>query len=392
MTSVKHFHGSMDGAPALNGVAGSLIAVLDACLVNGWGLKTAASITVAGGVATATFSVVHGFAQDAIIQVAGVTPAELNGEKRVLSATPLSLTFDATGVSDGPATGAITVKIAPVGWEKAFSGTNIAVYRSRDVTGTRAYLRVDDTGTTVARVVSYESMTDVNTGVGPFPTAGQMAGGGYWPKANTATAIARTWTVVADSKTVYYHCCATEGTLGVAGLLYNFGDFTSLKSGDAFAALLTYGSVATLASGTAVEQSSIGYSSVDQIGWVVLMRSFTSLGAAIAGGRVLDGLRSTGNGNAGAVPNTLVPNYPNGPDNGLYLARQAIVEPGVAYRGRQRGVHFPLNPCAASFNYLDKIDGQGPLAGRKLLAVRHGIATSQVGAGVAFFDITGPWG
>jgi hypothetical protein len=32
------------------------------------------------------------------------------------------------------------------------------------------------------RASGYESMSDVNTGTGPFPTAAQVAGGGYWEK------------------------------------------------------------------------------------------------------------------------------------------------------------------------------------------------------------------
>ena len=39
-TSVKYFHSELPGAPVLSGTAGSRIAVLDACLVNGWGLLT----------------------------------------------------------------------------------------------------------------------------------------------------------------------------------------------------------------------------------------------------------------------------------------------------------------------------------------------------------------
>lgn len=37
-TSVKYLHSAMPGAPVLSGTAGSLISVLDACLVNGLSL------------------------------------------------------------------------------------------------------------------------------------------------------------------------------------------------------------------------------------------------------------------------------------------------------------------------------------------------------------------
>lgn len=188
MTSVKHFHSAMNGAPVLSGTAASLIAVLDACLVNGFGLQTASSVVVASGIATATFPSGHSFEPDTIALIDGAAPAGLNGEKHVLTTSTNTITFAATGIADGTATGTITAKLAPAGWEKPFSGTNLAVFRSLNVESTRMYLRVDDTGTTNSRVAGYESMTDVNTGVGPFPTSAMISGGGWWPKASAANA------------------------------------------------------------------------------------------------------------------------------------------------------------------------------------------------------------
>ena len=52
--SVKWFTSDMRGAPVVSGTAGTLIAMLDACLVTGFGVVTATSVTVSGGVATAT--------------------------------------------------------------------------------------------------------------------------------------------------------------------------------------------------------------------------------------------------------------------------------------------------------------------------------------------------
>lgn len=40
-TSVKFYREDFPGAPVLNGVAGSLIALLDACLCTGFGLRSA---------------------------------------------------------------------------------------------------------------------------------------------------------------------------------------------------------------------------------------------------------------------------------------------------------------------------------------------------------------
>lgn len=202
-TSVKFITENMPGAPVLSGTAGALISVLDALLVTGFGLRTATSVTVAGGVATVTLA---SNAQNAnllhsVILVDGVAApmADLNGEQRVTAAGTTTLQF-ATAVADGTATGTITVKSAPAGWEKLYSGTNKAVYRSTHVQSAKHCLRVDDTGTTSARVVGYETMTDVDTGVGPFPTAAQMSGGGYWWKSIDATATARGYFFAADPR------------------------------------------------------------------------------------------------------------------------------------------------------------------------------------------------
>ena len=55
-TSAKFFNENLPDAPVLNGVAGSLIGLLTACLVTGFGLRTAVSLVVSGGVATLTLA------------------------------------------------------------------------------------------------------------------------------------------------------------------------------------------------------------------------------------------------------------------------------------------------------------------------------------------------
>lgn len=389
-TTVKHFHSAMSGAPTLNGVAGSLIAVLDACLVDGFGLKSADSVVVSGGIATATFSTGHSFEPDVIALVSGATPAGLNGEKRVLSTTTNAITFDATGITDQTATGAVTVKIAPAGWQKAFSGTNLAVYRSLDPTGTRMFLRVNDADTTNARVIGYESMSDVSTGVRPFPTDAQVSGGGYWPKANAANATARAWTVIADSRGWWLHTHTSTTNPGISGGVWGFGDYDSLKSGDPFACALQCSMTDTSAS-TAVNQAAAEYAGLSAVAGPFTPRSFTGLG----GSAQLDHAQEshgTAAGGSGANASGMVPTYPNGPNNGLILSRKLLVERGVALRGGSRGLLLAAQNCHAAFNWRDKVAGQGQYAGRTLMAVKCGSPAGTTSQGVVFFDITGPWG
>lgn len=236
-TTVKCFRNTDGGAPTLNNATGCLIALLDACLVDGYGSKTLSSLVVASGVATATVSTGHEFTNfgdtgvGPVVLVAGATPSELNGEKRINVTSATTFTFDATGVADGTATGTITAKMAPVGWEKVYSGTNKAVYRPTDVTSNRMYLRVDDTGAASARVRGYESMSDVDTGTGPFPTDAQMSGGGYFHKSNAATA--RDWMLVADSKGLHLVGDYAGNNSFLGGL--SFCDLSDVAAGDAYA-------------------------------------------------------------------------------------------------------------------------------------------------------------
>jgi len=155
------------GAPTLNGRAGSMIGVLDAVLVNGYGVKSAA------------------------------------------------------------------------GWTKAFSGTNVAVYR-QGTGSNQFYLRVDNSTNAVASgVIGYETMSNVNTGTGPFPTDGQVSGGLFMRQSASTDATARAWLIAADEKRFFFWVnsdnAATSGLSTAAGVpaMY-FGDIFSDVAGDAY--------------------------------------------------------------------------------------------------------------------------------------------------------------
>jgi hypothetical protein len=389
--TVKYFHSAMGDAPVLNGVAGSLIGVLDACLVNGFQLKTVDSIVVASNVATVSISAGHTYEVDSVVLIAGATPAGLNGQKRVLSATTNNLTFATTGISDQTATGTIDARLAPAGWEKPFSGTNLAVYRSPNVEGTRMFLRVDDSVAQNGRAVGYENMTDVNSGTGAFPTNVQVSGGLWWPNASSTATTARPWLVIADDRTFYVWVNTGTTATDVDGFLYGFGDFSSFKSGDAYSAFIT-GTTTNIVTATAASAQTLGY--CDLAGdtalsqWVA--RSFTAIGGSVQTSRRPEsfGTADAYSGNTASVP------YPNPVDNALLLSRTLVTETSTTLRGVVRGLMFvPHALGTVSFPHRTKIDGQGPLAGRKLMMVRNAggpAATTATQAG-NFIDITGPW-
>ena len=385
--TLQVLHSGMTGAPTITGQSGTLTTMLKACLVDGFGLVTLDSLVVAGGIATATRAAGHSQSVGDFVTIAGATPGGLNGDKAVLSATINTFTFDATGISDQTATGTITAKVTPLGWTREYNASNVEVFRSPNVAGCRHYLRVDDGGAEPrdARVVSYETMSDVSTGTNPSPSAAQLSGGLFWTKSNTANSTTRAWVLAGDDRTFYL---SVNHSGGAGYSTYAFGDIESFKSGgDAYASLIQ-GAMATLLSQTSGTQ----YYDVDYLDsettthlGTYLSRSYTGLGTSILAKRgmpfpfslITFGARSGATG---------FWQYPNGPDGGLYLARPMVFETALAaIRGRMRGIHVcPQAIGNATFSHLEEVTGVTGLSGRKLKAVNSN-------TGVFFYDRTGPW-
>ena len=384
---VHTFDSTMTGAPVLSGTAGALRAVLKACMVDGFGAGAVATLTVAAGIATAAFAGAHPYRVGTVSQFAGATPAGLNGQKRILSITANSVTFDATGIADGTATGTITHKVAAAGWQELFAGTvtNVLCVKPSVVEATGCVLRVDDTGTINARVRAFEAMTDVSSGVGLTPLEGQVAGGLYWPKSSSANATARPWIVIADERGFYLAVDPT-GT-GRYTLTYA-GDIASLKSGDAYGYLLT-GNQSDQANASTVPDGCCGWSHRSARSGAYMVRSYTAIGQSIAVQRL--GAHHNGStadvyaGTAGYSLGT----YPNGPNNGLMTGALELHALGI--RGTLPGLLHPVQDLGNAFATGAIVDGTDDLAGRRLMAIRVAPPAGAVVAGTVFIDVTGPW-
>lgn len=396
---VKYFHSNMPGAPVLSGTPGALIAILDAFFLNGFGLKSVDNLVIAGGVATMTISSGMTFEADAVVQVAGITggAAALNGDRRILGIAGNTATFAAAGVSDQTATGTITAKMSPVGWAKSFSGTNIAAYRPTDPTALGMYLRIDDTGTTTARVVGYESMSDINTGTGIYPTNSQVNGGNYWEKSGAAGSTARNWVIVGDERAVYWWCCPNAATTVTSqGVLRGFGDMVPRRSGDAYAA---FNQGAWISQVTTTGDPVDLFNSASTASSIALYfpRNQSGLGSSVSAYQFSESRRAvtTDGGKSGNQLVNTSP-FPNTADNGLDLERLLFMDPDNSVRGYAPGLWHMAQNVGFAFATLDRIQGQGALAGRKLLVLRGGSPgmTYQNAiqyAACACIDITGPW-
>ena len=381
------FDSSQVGAPVLSGSAGALRAVIKACLVDGFGAGPVATLTVSGGIATATYAGAHPFKVGYVAQFAGATPAGLNGNKVILSVTGTSVTFAAPGVPDGAATGTITSKAAPAGWQELFAGAlaNVIALKPSVVEATGCVLRVDDTGTINARVRAYEAMSDISTGVGMTPLESQAAGGLWWPKSATANATARAWILVADARG-FYLAVAPAG--GDRYTLLFAGDIASLKSGDAYGYLLT-GNQGDQTNAYSVPDGCVGYSHRSARTGAYLVRAYTAIGQSTAAQRLgAHHNGSTADVYAGTAGYSLGA-YPNGANNGLLTGALELHAAGL--RGTLPGLLHPVQDCGTSFATGATVDGTDDLAGRRLLAIRTGPPAGGT-VGTVFIDTTGNWG
>lgn len=388
-TAVKWAVSSMTGAPTLNGTAGSLIALLDAFLVDGFGTKAVDSATVTDGICRMGITGGSAAQDHCVIQLAGVTGdgVALNGPQRVKAATASYVEFPCD-LPDGPLTGTITFKIAPLGWEKVFSKTNVAVYRSADVSGTRAYYRVDDTNALYARVTMYESMSDVDTGVAAAPTS--PAGGFYWHKRSAASSNGVYWVLRGDSKGFYVSVAPQLGTSpatsGGYGLYTHYaGDLNSYRSGDAWCATLT-GSVGAGYS----DMSGCVFTANGVTGGLLVQRMSAGLAGAQTVSRAITGNTAATSGNDATLGA-----YPSRSDNGLRLSPIMLSDGAMATfgpRGELPGAYHCPQSGVVSFMGADAFltPGQGSYIERNLQSVGSG-SLSGGAPGCGFIDITGPW-
>lgn len=374
------------GSPTLNNAAGSLISVLDACLINGWGLKSVTSITVASGVATVVCTG-HQFSGGIgrKVLIAGATPSALNGSQDVTVVDANTFTF-LTTAANGTATGTITAKRAPLGWSKLYSGTNKAIYQRTDAQATSMLLRVDDTNTgnasaTYARVVMVESATDVDTYTNASPTTAQLAGGLYVSKGANST-TAKKWMLVGDVRTLYIF---TDGAsypwtsnYGLKPVM--FGDINSYRSGgDAYGCMISGLIQANDTSYTLYHEPSSTSSFMARAANHITPSDTINLST-----------RSTGSSLIGGAG----PAYPSDVDGGCTLDLSPLVRSGAAstsgtVRGAMRGLVTPFaNMSSVAITLHGSLLTSVVGTSNTLLCVGHG---DQHKNGVVMFNVSSEW-
>ena len=303
--TVRYYRYDDVGAPALSTPNAGLIAVLDACLVNGYGSKPGA------------------------------------------------------------------------GWAKEFSGTNLAAYRQG--AGSMCYLRVNNaTGTGQARVVGYESMSDIDTGANAFPKEAQSAGGLY-VNINASTAVAnKPWVLIADERRFYlwvgYATAMTSltplSTSATYQGLFFFGDVVSYKPGDAFCCQI----IGATSSAANTERFGLTASLGVAVPGHYIVRDHTHAVGALANGKfhdyVASGAQLVMGGSASRA-------YPDPVSGGFGLSRVSVTN-GVASpatRGRLPGCWGVLNALPGANG--DTFSGAGDLASRTFILLDCGSSTTR---------------
>jgi hypothetical protein len=389
--TIRLFRSTDTGAPTLSGTAGALIAVLDACLKDGYNSKSVQSITRSGSTATVTFAAAHGFAADGltIVRHAGADQAEYNGDFQISNVTATSYDITVSGTPATPATGTITAKVAPLDWGKPFSGTNKAAYRSAEVTGTRLYLRVDDNNPNAdsyknAFLRGYESMSDVDTGTGLFPTTALATNGIFLNKSSASDATSRAWELFGDGFEFHFFYTTTADSAGRRQ--FHFGDPASDLLSDPYGALI-YGD--TAASSGAPNISSSAHALPTNPGNIssnwqsghYFARASSQLGSADRAGKCGDIiLGGAAIGHTGIVP------YPAPGSEGLYISPLTVFD-SLGPRAQLKGIYQPLHTRPLGHGGL--VSAADSPVGHRLYAVKTAGSGGQYGE--THVDIDGPW-
>ncbi|MEG2560323.1 MAG: hypothetical protein RSA22_11785 [Acinetobacter sp.] len=271
-SAIKFFTNTNNNMPQLQNAYGSMINVLDACLVNGITIGAINSLTASGTTVTAVFSAAHNLMKHQVITLTGADQAEYNIESRVLSVpNATTITFQLNvAPSVSPATGAISAKLSALDWEKPFSSINgsgggKAAYRSSNtLLASRPYLRVVDeldpaytaTYAKYAKVGIVEDMTDINTMLGvqaPYNSStpnqnwvgtgsGTSAVNGwskwyyagqsenYFPESSAVPAGNRNWILVGNGDYFYVFVSLIASNTNL--IPYGFGSFKTLLNAD----------------------------------------------------------------------------------------------------------------------------------------------------------------
>lgn len=208
----------------------------------------------------------------------------------------------------------------------------------------------------MAALYGFETMSDVDTGTGKFPTDVQIVTPNYSSivKSTITDQAARNWLIYADSKICYLLICPTASSTFSTACLYVFGDFIGFNASDLYNSLIIgriTNSSDSSNNGLAASCCTIG----STLNGHHAIRSYTQLGGSVRlgkhGDNYSDGVQ-----------------FPNPVDGGLIMSPVWITETNIL-RGKLPGLwHICHNESL--FTHGDTFSGSGDLAGRTFEIIR----------------------
>lgn len=369
---IVFYHSEMQGAPSkVLTTAGALLAVLDACLVDGFNVNSISTLTQSAGVATATTSGTNGYSIGDWVDVAGAVPAAYNGRVKVTGKPGTDkFTYAVPGGTASPASGTMTAKYPGAGWAKTVAGTNIAAYQS-GAGSLGHWIQVEDNNPYA------DSNLSVRTRIAAGWTALDAAGTlGTQVKHLKPTGG---WMLFADARTVWLFV----GQINPGAMLRTiaFGEGDPFYGSDGYFFYQSMGETGgskAIFNETAYSSVTVAPSSLFPWAYVLagpgavpmieILRGVSQIGGAVpAQQAMLVGVqRDYGVGTVDAKVFPQILSVPSLADNTIPVSPFFATEfAGAAYtlRGRLRGAFYPFggltNGFANSFQRLDNgvIDG-----------------------------------
>ncbi len=392
---VKWYASQMQGAPSLEDTsAGALAALLKAVLVTGFGTLTLNSLVwdATEGAAKATIAGGHAYLQDSVIEVSGASPAAYNGEHRAKKVSSTEVWFELDGGNPGSAaSGAMSMKVAPLGWSQTHESGDgmVAIYRPTNVSESgNVSLRIDNTafsgwtGATyrayLAKVQLVEDVVDINTYTLIYEHR--------WPA--TKRYSDGRWDLIGDPQLFYFLPAYASPNFQT---LLMFGYIKSVRPGDRYHAVLgTYPTTssddstrrwdqATTANWSYVYNNLLNF---DDSNHRVMARPYHQLFGAVSWW--LKGVFSRfGTGMT----------VPNGSDNGFYMSTDPIMvmESNNHLRGYLPGLVVPYGNVSAwhrkNFANLPALPGKIV----RFIQATYNESGAIASNTLAGFDLTGPW-
>ena len=402
MTNFVQMYRSTDlNSPVLSGESGKLVDLLNAVLVTGY---TTAALTApiagSGTTATATITAANTTLETGNwVTISGCTGTDaslFNGTFQITVDSSTQFHYTTTSALSGNSTGTPVYAKAGLGWTKPHSDTGRGAFLPQAVTGyPRFYLYMNDNSPVQppdastyrqAAVRGYKTMSNIDSGTSPFPTAAQQATGICWRKSASTDATARPWVLVGNGRTFYF-VPNSDNSLSAGRGFYGFGGFESFKVGDENNCFINGWAGFN---GTFQSAAGVGLAYGNTVSFSTTGGSYAACGLAQTGPPVLlanfVGFTNGAYGLGAASTSHIT--YPAPADTGVWFQQPLIFETALTTpRGRLSGFYVH---CHSTFPTADgdKVSGVGNLSGASLVCVS--ITSSSI-QGQVHLDVVGPW-